>query len=437
MTEARRPELGVVIPTLDEEERLPSLLRDLEGLSLPSAVVVADGGSRDRTPEVARRAGARVVSGARGRSAQLNAGARALESPWLLFLHADTRFPPAAGIALERWLATADETTAAHFGFSLEGDDWFWRFIELGQRIRERVYGLAYGDQGLVVSRTLFHEVGGYPDQPLMEDVAILRKLRKAGRVERIPEALVTSPRRYEREGRWRGWLRNAALITLYHAGVPPRILRRWYPGRNGGPDPEESDRTVLVFAKNPEPGRVKTRLAAEIGEEEAARLYRRLGRRVVDQLRGGDYRLVVCYDPPGAGEEIVHWLDGEELDLRPQAEGELGVRLEAAFGDAFRESRRVCVVGTDAPGVDRSLVEEAFRALDTADVVLGPAEDGGYYLMALSQPAPALFREIPWSTSAVLETTEARAREAGLTVARLRTLSDVDTAADLPAAAP
>lgn len=430
MTGGSRPRLGVVIPTLDEERRLPFLLRDLEELGPPLEVVVADGGSADRTRRLAREAGARVVTSPRGRGAQLNAGARALDTPWLLFLHADTRIPPAAARALEGWLAAADPATAAHFGFALEGDAWFWRFIELGQAIRERLYGLAYGDQGLVVSRGLFEEVGGYPDEPLMEDVALLRRLRRAGRVERIPEALPTSPRRYEREGRWRAWLRNTVLVTLYHAGVPPRVLRRWYPDEPA-PGPRRES-TLLVFAKNPEPGRVKTRLAADVGEEEAARIYRRMGRRVVDRIRGGSYRVVVCYDPPGTEEEVAGWLGRRGLLLRPQVTGGLGRRMEVAFRQAFRSSNRVCIVGTDTPDVDRRLVERALRTLDQADVVLGPAEDGGYYLMALSELEPALFRDIPWSTSSVLEATEERARERGLTVARLRTLSDVDTAADL-----
>lgn len=433
--------MGVVIPTLNEEAYLPSLLSDLGHLSARPRVVVCDGGSVDRTRELARGAGAVVVRGPRGRAAQLNRGAQALDTPWLLFLHADTRLSPQAAGALERWLDSADEGTAAHFGFALEGKSLFWRFIELGQAIRERLYGLVYGDQGLVVNRMLFDAVGGYPEEPLMEDVVLVRKLRRAGRLERIPETLVTSPRRYEREGRWKGWLRNTALITLHLAGVPARRLRRWYPdepgfGRPPGrTDPRApDDRVLLVFAKNPVPGRVKTRLAAEIGHEEAARVYRRMGREVVDRIRGGPYRVVVCFDPPGSRQAVTRWLGAGDLTLLPQAPGGLDARLESAFDAAFRTASSVCVIGTDAPGLTRSHVEEAFRALDRADVVIGPAEDGGYYLLALSRPAPQLFRNIPWSTEDVLEATLERAREAGLRAACLDTLLDVDTAADLRA---
>lgn len=430
-----RPGLGVVIPTLNEEGYLPALLSDLERICPARRVVVSDGGSVDRTRELARAAGAVVVSSPRGRGSQLNHGAGALDTPWLLFLHADTRVPPAAARALERWLDSPDPRIAAYFGFALDGDGGFWRFLELGQAIRERLYGLVYGDQGLLVSRKLFDEVGGYPDEPLMEDVAMVRKLRRAGRVERIPEALLTSPRRYEREGRVRGWLRNAALITLYLVGVPPRILRRWYPDEPGAGAPADgpgAGQALLVFARNPEPGRVKTRLASEIGADEAARVYGRMARAVVDEVRSGPYRVIVCFDPPDARREVAGWLDGDGLTLRPQVDGGMGERLSEAFDQAFRTAQRVCVIGTDAPGVDRELVEEAFRALDEADVVLGPAADGGYYLLAIARPVPDLFRDIPWSTSDVLDTTLERARDTGLTTTLLRTLSDVDTLADL-----
>ena len=129
------PLLGIVIPTLNEEEALPLLLSDLSGLSVPHRVVVADGGSLDGSRAVAERAGAEVVDAARGRASQMNAGAQALWTPWLLFLHADVRLSGDALQALERWLETASPAELGHFGFALDGRRWFWRFIELGQWI--------------------------------------------------------------------------------------------------------------------------------------------------------------------------------------------------------------------------------------------------------------------------------------------------------------
>ncbi|NIP61193.1 MAG: glycosyltransferase, partial [Gemmatimonadetes bacterium] len=285
------PNLGVVVPTLNEADRLPLLLADLARLPVAHTTVVADGGSTDGTRDLALRRGARVVEAPRGRGVQLNAGARAVgEAPWLLFLHADVRLSAEAGEALAAWLRRGDRERAAFFRFGLEGDDWFWRFLEFGQRLRERIYGLVYGDQGLVVSRELFHDVGGYPEIPLMEDVEILRRLRRRVRVERLPATLRASPRRYEREGRCYGWLRNAALVSLYLAGVGPERLAAWYgpmahgsgeapsgragPAADGGGGPgasRKASRILLVFAKAPVPGRVKTRLASALGPAAAA----------------------------------------------------------------------------------------------------------------------------------------------------------------------
>ncbi len=429
------PVLAAVVPTLNEATRLPGLLADLGHLRIPWELVVSDGGSTDGTVDLARKGGAQVVTAPPGRASQLMAGAQATAAPWLLFLHADSRVPRDAVGALEDFLASAVEDEAAYFGFALEGDGLFWRFLERGQRLRERALGLVYGDQGLVVSRAAFDAVGGYPSWPIMEDVGILERLRTVSRIRRLAACVVTSPRRYEAEGRWFGWLRNASLIALYRLGVPPARLARWYP-RDSREDlgAVEERRALIVFAKAPRPGRVKTRLAADLGAQEAARVYRRLGRRVLDAVREGPYRTLVYYDPPDAEAEMRDWLGGESLEFRPQAEGDLGERMARAFEEALRDADRACIVGTDVPALRRALVVQALERLESADVVLGPAEDGGYYLMALSRPHPEIFRDVPWSTADVLGTTLERARHAGLRESLLPVLKDVDTAADLRA---
>ncbi len=449
-----KPVLGIVIPTLDEAAHLPALLQDLSGLSLPHELLVADGGSTDRTRCSARESGAWVVRAPCGRGSQMNAGAWALDTPWLLFLHADVRMPPSSIRSLETWLRQAQESEFATFAFALEGQHWFWRFIEAGQRTRESLFGLAYGDQGLLISRRLFRSVGGFPDVPVMEDVELLRVLRSVGDWRRVQASIVSSPRRYREEGMWLAWLRNALLILLFQMGVSPRKLQPYYrprrtggpgspsapsdtgpgPGRNGSqvPPPDViAGRRLLVFAKHPVPGKVKTRLAEALGPEEAARIYQTLGRSVLDQVRGGPFRSVVYFDPPTATEDITAWLGSEGLEFRPQAPGDLGDRLEAAFQEALGEADTAVVIGTDAPGVDAEGVERAFHQLEEADVVIGPATDGGYYLMGLRSPTPGLFQEIPWSTCDVLSTTLNRARELGLDVAVLPALEDVDTLED------
>jgi rSAM/selenodomain-associated transferase 1 len=195
------------------------------------------------------------------------------------------------------------------------------------------------------------------------------------------------------------------------------------------------SDRALIVFVKEPRAGRVKTRLAEAIGPEAAAVVYRALAETVLEATapEPGEYERLVFFDPPEAAEAMREWLPAGRL--RPQCEGDLGRRMEDAFARAFRRgSRRVALVGSDAPGLTRVLVREALFALDHHDVVLGPAHDGGYYLVALRAPAPGLFDAVTWSTPRVLEQTLARAAALGLSVGKLGALRDVDTLADLRA---
>jgi hypothetical protein len=195
------------------------------------------------------------------------------------------------------------------------------------------------------------------------------------------------------------------------------------------------SSRALIVFLKHPEAGKVKTRLAPALGAEAATELYRVLCEEALGATvpRPGEYERLVFFAPPEAAESVRAWLPG--VRLLPQVGGDLGARMDAAFARAFdRGAERVAIVGTDSPAVSRATVAAALDALDAADVVVGPAEDGGYYLLALRQPRPELFEGVSWSTPAVLDETLARAGRGGLEVHQLARLRDIDTVADLRA---
>ncbi len=193
--------------------------------------------------------------------------------------------------------------------------------------------------------------------------------------------------------------------------------------------------RALGIFVKAPIPGRVKTRLAEDIGPSGAADVYWRLGRHVVRSAAGAGYRTTVWFTPARDARFVHQWLDGvggRRVAFRPQVGASLGARLVTAFADEFAGgARRVVIIGSDCPGVDRRLVRAAFAALGRRDVVLGPARDGGYYLIGLAAPQPALFRGVAWSTATVAVETRARARALGLSCHLLRPLRDVDTARD------
>ena len=191
--------------------------------------------------------------------------------------------------------------------------------------------------------------------------------------------------------------------------------------------------RAVLFFVKYPEPGKVKTRLAATVGPAEAAAIYRRLVEAVCISLPA-DSAVVVMFEPPHQRALIEQWLH-EVLpgaSMSAQVPGDLGVRLENAFASAFSNGfEKVAAIGSDCIELDAQLFAETWRALDANDCVIGPTADGGYYLLALRAPAPLLFAGIDWSTSAVFAQTLERAHDGGLRVHVLPKLHDVDTEDD------
>ena len=191
--------------------------------------------------------------------------------------------------------------------------------------------------------------------------------------------------------------------------------------------------RALGIFARAPIPGRVKARLAEDVGPSTAAEVYWQVGRRVVTNVAGSGYRTIIWFTPPTEGAFMREWLDGVgRVELRPQGGGAIGERLAHAFARHFADgASRAIIVGTDCPGIERRHVTEAFAALDTHDIVLGPTAAGRVYLIGLREPQPALFRGVHWSSAAVLAPLKARAAGARLAPHLLRPLREVETLQD------
>src|SRR6266571_4317151 len=186
----------------------------------------------------------------------------------------------------------------------------------------------------------------------------------------------------------------------------------------------------LIVFVKAPRPGAVKTRLAKAIGVPAAGAAYRQLVETLLNHLQGLG-GVEVCFSPDDAANEVQHWLQ-EGWSSSPQGGGDLGQRLQSAFQRAFHAgAKRVAIIGSDCPAVRVEDICEAWRGLRTHDVVLGPATDGGYWLIGLRQLQPDLFRGIHWSSESVFAETIQRVQHAGLTVQLLHELADVDTDRD------
>ena len=184
----------------------------------------------------------------------------------------------------------------------------------------------------------------------------------------------------------------------------------------------------LALFLKAPRSGTVKTRLAAEVGDRRALRLYRVLVARTLAAVREAGLDATIWFTPPDAVNEMRFWLG--EWDFRPQASGDLGARLAAA-ARAIEPGRGWMAVGADCPRLSAEHLREARVIVQRGELVIGPSEDGGYYLIGGPTPLPDLFSGIPWSTDRVLEETRARLERAGVGWQELPVLRDVDTADD------
>jgi rSAM/selenodomain-associated transferase 2 len=227
--------ISVVIPTFNAA---PTLVHTLAAL-VPAVVqgvvqeaIVADGGSTDDTGAIADAAGTHLVKSARGRGTQLDAGAALARGDWLLFIHADTVLEPGWMEEAEAFMGRIESgrrrPAAAYFRFALDDDGFMPRLVETLVALRCLLFALPYGDQGLLISRAHYARLGGFRPLPLMEDVDLVRRLKRRELV-RLKSRAVTSAQRYRSEGYLLRGFRNLGLMLLYYLRVPPRVLARLY----------------------------------------------------------------------------------------------------------------------------------------------------------------------------------------------------------------
>ena len=219
--------LSVIIPVLNEERAIAGAVDDAARIE-PYEIIVVDGGSADRTPEIVREGPARLAASARGRAVQMNEGARHAEGDVLLFLHADTALPATARLDVEGGMADSG-CVGGRFDIRLDSTRPLLRLVGRMISLRSRLTRVATGDQAIFVRRAVFERLGGFPEIPIMEDVAFCRALRKEGRIACLRSRVVSSARRWEQNGPVRTILLMWALKLLFLAGVSPATLKRLY----------------------------------------------------------------------------------------------------------------------------------------------------------------------------------------------------------------
>ncbi|GAA3720762.1 TIGR04283 family arsenosugar biosynthesis glycosyltransferase [Oceanisphaera sediminis] len=218
--------LSIIMPMLNEANSLPQTLDELRPYATSAELILVDGGSSDHSVALAQRAGVKVISSAPGRARQMNAGAAVASGDDLLFLHADTRLPPDA----DRLIAEAlSHHHWGRFDVTISGRHPMLAVIAFMMNRRSRLTGIATGDQAIFMRRSSFEAVGGFPDQPLMEDIELSKRLKYLGSPACLAQRVVTSGRRWEQKGLWRTVLLMWRLRFAYWRGASPEQLARAY----------------------------------------------------------------------------------------------------------------------------------------------------------------------------------------------------------------
>ena len=221
------PDISVIIPVLNDAEALDLALSSTQDCTGVERIVV-DGGSFDSSAEVAQSRGVKVVHSPPGRARQMNAGAEVAEGTFLVFLHADTRLPEGFDLHVRRILTEAGVAAGA-FQLQIDGPSVRLRLIERAANWRSRYLQMPYGDQAIFLRAELFREIGGFSDLPIMEDFQLIRRLKGRGRIVIAPAAVVTSARRWKKQGALRTTLINQLMILGFYLGFEPSRLARWY----------------------------------------------------------------------------------------------------------------------------------------------------------------------------------------------------------------
>ena len=225
------PKISVIIPVLNEVDRLASTLATVQ-TAANVEILVVDGGSQDGTVALAESLGVRVVPALPSRAAQMNLGANLARGEVLLFLHGDTQLPAEFDRLIQQALAQP-ETIAGAFELEIAGLGWSLRWVEWGVKWRSRLLQLPYGDQALFLKTTTFRAIGGFADLPIMEDFEIVQRLRRLGKVAIVPASVLTSGRRWHTIGVLKTTLINQFVILSYYLGVSPKRLAAWYRSRS------------------------------------------------------------------------------------------------------------------------------------------------------------------------------------------------------------
>ncbi|MEX0963314.1 MAG: TIGR04283 family arsenosugar biosynthesis glycosyltransferase [Pseudohongiellaceae bacterium] len=432
--------LSIIMPVRNEAPIIRQQLLRLQGIRAAGhELIVVDGGSTDSTVQQTEGLVDRCEHSSVGRSRQMNAGAAVASGDILLFLHADTELPTDA---VEQ-LIGAMQSQGRRWGWfdvRLSGARPAFTLLATMMNRRARLTSVCSGDQALFVERALFQQIAGFPRIALMEDIAISKALRRLGRPARPVGIATTSSRRWQENGLLATIVLMWKLRLLYFIGVSPaRLVELYYPQALAR-EPQALAREnhgrarLAVFAREPRLGQVKSRLAVEIGEPAALAVYEAMLRRLGTLLNQAGLAAWELWVTSNTSHERFLSLCNKK-DIHLQLGQDLGARMSHTLQQTLRrgDTDVVVLIGTDCPALTADYLHRALSALEAGtDVVLGPAEDGGYVLIGARAPIPELFEGISWGSDQVLAQTLVRLEASQLSCQLLETLWDVDRPEDL-----
>ncbi len=420
--------VSVIIPVVNEYHALCKLIPELVKTNARHTldILVCDGGSSDLSCAYIRQwqqhdARIRLVECALGRAQQMNAGALQAKYDCMIFLHADTQLP-------EQWVDLIVGKAWGRFNVQLSGRHFMFRVIETMMNWRSCLTQVATGDQAIFVSKKLFYKVQAYPDIPLMEDIALSKKLRQHSRMHCIKTPLVTSSRRWEQYGVWRTIALMWRLRFAYFRGVSPQQLaKKYYPHYAQ----KRLEAIVQVFAKVPVSGYVKTRLIPHIGAQAATDIHRFLLQHSLTLVQQStlDSELWLAQENTSTLTHNEHFLTPV---LKAQQGNNLGDRMAFAIQQGLRRHKKVILIGTDCLDLTTEHLTRSLVALDKVDVVLTPVADGGFISIACRVFDVRMFEQVAWGCATALADVLNNLQALSLSYTLLKPVRDIDTYADV-----
>ena len=438
--------LSIIIPVLNEQKCIVARLNALQKLrETKSEIVLIDGGSDDQTVDLAIPLVDKFAYSSRGRAVQMNRGVELATGDIFLFLHIDTDLPKFANELVVNLIAEKSSVWG-WFDLQFDNSSLLFKLIGGSMNIRAALTQVCTGDQTLFVTRNLFESIQGFPEIPLMEDVAISKLLRRNSKPKIVSTKVTTSTRRWEQNGVIKTVLFMWWLRLLYFIGTSPiKLAQRYYPNSAEQCDKADSasptegtfrypNARILVFAKAPFLGQVKTRLEPLLGSEKSLELHRVMIQRIaglLSSIKLAPWQLWVSADK--SNEFFLSICNSEDIHL--QIGSSLGEKINGSMREALLKPgvNAVIVIGSDCPAFDEAYLESAIKQLSEChDIVLGPAEDGGYVLIGMKALNPTVFKGVEWGTDRVLGQTIANIDKLNLSYVLLDPLWDVDRPGDL-----